>query len=114
VAHWLEERFELILSRALLEELRQTLGYPRVKKYVRLDAGAVDGLVAAFATLAVLVPGALSIQPKLRDVDDDKVLVAALEGTADYVVTGDQDLLVLGFYEQIQILTPREFLGVMP
>ncbi len=110
VALWLDGRFELILSPPLLDELRRTLEDRRVKKYVRLESAAVDGLIAALDALATPVSGGRSIPPTARDLDDDRVLAAALEGNADYVVTGNEDLLVLEQYEGIRIVTPRAFL----
>ncbi|MFH1178034.1 MAG: putative toxin-antitoxin system toxin component, PIN family [Acidobacteriota bacterium] len=46
----------------------------------------------------------------LRDPDDDWVLSAAAAGRADAIVTGDADLLALGTFQGIAILTPRQFL----
>lgn len=45
-----------------------------------------------------------------RDPDDNKILEAAVEGTCDYIVTGDKDLLDLRKYKNIKILSPAEFL----
>jgi hypothetical protein len=36
-----------------------------------------------------------------------------VEGEADYIVSGDQNLLVLGRYETIQVVTPRQFVGIL-
>jgi len=44
-----------------------------------------------------------------RDKDDDNVLACALEADADYLVTGDKDLLHLKVFEGIHIITPRDF-----
>jgi len=44
-----------------------------------------------------------------RDRDDDKILALAVAGEADYIVTGDHDLLVLKKYGSVKIITPREF-----
>lgn len=44
-----------------------------------------------------------------RDRDDDNVLAAALAGTADCIVTGDRDLLVLKKFHGIPIISPAEF-----
>ena len=49
--------------------------------------------------------------PELRDPKDTIVLAAALAGTAEVIVTGDQDLLVLGRFKGVEILTPADFLG---
>jgi uncharacterized protein len=44
-----------------------------------------------------------------RDKDDDHVLACALEAKADYLVTGDGDLLMLKKFHKTRIVTPREF-----
>lgn len=48
-----------------------------------------------------------------RDEDDNRVLEAALEGGCDYIITGDEDLLNLGKFKNIKIITPDEFLRYM-
>ena len=48
-----------------------------------------------------------------RDPDDNRILEAAVAGAADYIVTGDQDLLVLGEFEGIAIVTPTRFLAIL-
>jgi predicted nucleic acid-binding protein len=44
-----------------------------------------------------------------RDKDDLPVLGTALAGQADYLVTGDKDLLALGEFHSTVILNPRSF-----
>jgi predicted nucleic acid-binding protein len=48
-----------------------------------------------------------------RDRDDDNVLATAVAGQADIILTGDDDLLVLGEYNGIRILSPRQFVELM-
>jgi predicted nucleic acid-binding protein len=48
-----------------------------------------------------------------RDPADDKFVVAALEGKADYIVTGDADLLNLAKYQDSEIVMPRRFLQIL-
>jgi len=45
-----------------------------------------------------------------RDPKDDAIVACAEEGEAEYIVSGDHDLLSLGEYRGIQTLTPRSFL----
>ena len=45
-----------------------------------------------------------------RDPDDDWVLATAIAGQAEAIVTGDGDLLTLGVYEGVAILTPRQLI----
>lgn len=46
-----------------------------------------------------------------RNPDDDRILETAVLGAADVIVTGDQDILVMGKVHDIPILTPRVFLA---
>lgn len=45
-----------------------------------------------------------------RDPDDDKFLEAAIDGKAIYIVSGDQDLLSIKTYQDVEIVTPKEFI----
>ena len=47
----------------------------------------------------------------LRDVDDNQVLETAVVGRCSWLVTGDKDLLILGKYKDLQIVTPAQFLS---
>ena len=49
-----------------------------------------------------------------RDSDDDKFLSCAMDCKAIYVVSGDKDLLSIGKYEGIEIITAKELLARMP
>jgi len=49
-------------------------------------------------------------RPVCRDSDDDAILATAIAARADLLVTGDKDLLLLGSYEGIPIITPAECL----
>ena len=49
----------------------------------------------------------------LQDIDDNRVLEAAIEGKCSYIVTGDSDLLTLKTFQKIRILTPNDFLKII-
>ncbi len=62
---------------------------------------------------------ALPVVPKkkvelCRDPKDNMFLEAALEAKADFLITGDKDLLTLKTFKSTKILTPKEFLGWSP
>ena len=44
-----------------------------------------------------------------RDRDDDQILSCALSAEADYLVSGDKELLEIGCFERLKIISPREF-----
>lgn len=47
------------------------------------------------------------------DPDDNRVLEAAVQGKCKYIVTGDRELLKLGTFQNMQILTPDEFIDTL-
>ena len=48
------------------------------------------------------------------DPNDNKFLELAVDGNAEYIVTGDKDLLVLSSFKNILIITPARFLEMFP
>ena len=48
-----------------------------------------------------------------RDPKDDMLLALCMAGSADYLITGDKDLLVLRKFEKTHIITPKQFLKIM-
>ena len=44
-----------------------------------------------------------------RDADDDAILACAAEAEADFVITGDEDLLILESFGKAKIIRPRAF-----
>jgi predicted nucleic acid-binding protein len=48
-----------------------------------------------------------------RDPDDDKIIDCAFRAGADFIVSGDNDLLVLQKYKGVYIVTPAEYLNLV-
>jgi putative PIN family toxin of toxin-antitoxin system len=49
-----------------------------------------------------------------RDADDNRILAAALDSNCSRLVTGDADLLILKKFKTVSIISPREFLELIP
>ena len=110
---WLEDRYTLVTPLYLVEELIHVLSYPRIAKRLSLTEGEMATILTALLSKSVTTPGHLRLPGVTRDPKDDAVVACAKEGEADYIVSGDQDLLVLGEYEGIQIVTPRRFVEIL-
>lgn len=104
--------FELVLSPHLVAEVEAALRLRKLRRYLLEPAEALLWL-ADLAALADLADDTGRAQGVCRDPADDAVLSAAIEGRADVVVTGDDDLLSLEAYEGIAIVTPRTFLELL-
>jgi putative PIN family toxin of toxin-antitoxin system len=104
---------ELSSSSDILEEVAEVLidrGHIR-RRYQYPDPAAVE-FCKSVARLAVIV-GAVPEIKAVRDPDDGKIIGCAVAAGADYIVTRDKDLLSLGTYERIVMITPEEFLYVV-
>lgn len=110
---WLESLFTLVTSLYLVEELVHVLSYPRITERLRLDEEELAAVLDALLSKAEVTSGRLRLPGVTRDPKDDSVVACAKEGEADYIVSGDQDLLVLGEYEGIQVITPRQFVEIL-
>lgn len=93
----------LVTSTVLMNELEEVL----VARFAH--APSLARTVRAEIELLAEVLDASELAPVARDPDDDAVLAAAVAGDASAIVTGDSDLLVLGEYRGIRVVTPRDF-----
>lgn len=97
----------------LPEEVPRELGESIVAKPFLRDRIAADDLLAFIALLrevAELLPPIEEPYPAVtRDPDDDYLLAHALLAGADYLVSGDKDLLSLSPIEGLTILSPTDF-----
>jgi putative PIN family toxin of toxin-antitoxin system len=95
---------EILLSEPLLDEIRRNL----VKK-VKLERQTVAGIERLLRENGSLLEPATIAADTCRDTDDLHILGLAKIGKADYLVTGDDDLLVLNRFGRCRIVTPRQF-----
>jgi len=101
---------QLYSSAVLFAELADVLTRSSLRKQLAaIDKQAGDVLLDYGAAVQI-VPAAPLAKPVCRDPDDDAVLALALAAQADLIVSGDQDLLVLGQFEGIAIINPRQAL----
>jgi uncharacterized protein len=69
--------------------------------------------VAELSSLAIMTPGEITLNVVRSDPADNRYLECAVEGAADYLVTGDQDLRDLHEHGGIRIICPRRFLEAL-
>ena len=100
---------ELILSAHSLDEFERVM-----RDKLGFDSTRVARAVVLLRRIGQIVDPDLLPKPLCRDEDDDAVLALALSSGAACLVTGDDDLLVLGAIEGIPIISPRAFLTFEP
>ena len=103
----LDGQLVLVTSPPLLAELRRVLGYPKLAKVL---GGAQQLVDLVEASSVVVLP--TRVIAAVSDESDNRVLEAAVEGAADYIVSGDDHLLGLGTFQRIPVVAPGEFAKV--
>jgi len=100
---------ELYINDEILEELVSVMS----KKKFNTDAGEIEKYVEIIKSYTVKVPSK-NIPIKIsRDKDDNKILQCGVDGNVDFIITGDDDLLVLGTHEKIKIVKPKDYLDLV-
>jgi putative PIN family toxin of toxin-antitoxin system len=108
-----ERELLLFTSRALLSELSEVLQRERFASPVAKTGKSVRQMLTRYRRLATVLTTSRLPAPVSRDADDDAVLACAVAARADFIVTGDQDLLVLAEYAGIQIVTVAAMLTIV-
>lgn len=102
-------RFTAIYSTDILLEIIKVLGREKFHKKYHIQPDDIAALIDLIRLRGELVIPKKSVSA-CRDPKDNKFLEAALMGEADFVVSGDADLLDMVLFEQIPIIQSAEFL----
>jgi putative PIN family toxin of toxin-antitoxin system len=100
---------ELFTTDEILQEVAGVLS----RKKFDVDKKEIEDYIKIIESYSIKIILRNEIEKICRDKDDDKILQCGLEGNADFIVTGDDDLLVLEKYKAIRIVKPREYLDIL-
>ena len=97
--------FNLVLCDDIIREFEGIL----IKKFklTSTDVSEISAIVSEAASEILHKLGPIS--NICRDPNDDMIIACAIDVAADYIVTGDEDLLILKHYKDIIIINPRNF-----
>lgn len=104
LAAWRQGGVDLILSRYILDEMARVL--PKLAR-IKLTGDEIRDLADSFMFMADVVEPTGETDGRLRDSADQQILGTWHAAKADYLITGDKDLL--GLADEYPIITPAEF-----
>ena len=107
---FLNGEFILIESEEMLAEIRDVLFRPKFN-YISLIEK--ENFIKNLLSLCNIVEPKQKIDIIKDDPDDNIILECALEGNADYIISGDEHLLGLKEFKGIKIISPKEFLNIL-
>jgi putative PIN family toxin of toxin-antitoxin system len=103
---WSQRLIVPLLSKETFSEFRRVLSYPKFSLTAEEIRAIIDDEILPFFEV---VEVELTGETFCRDPDDDKFLAVAAAGNANWLITGDRDLLDMGSYGTIMIVTPRQY-----
>ncbi|MES2971891.1 MAG: PIN domain-containing protein [Patescibacteria group bacterium] len=99
------ENYEIVLSSLLLEEIMDKL-----KRKAKAPHRWLRIIRQRFDDLCEIVTTTTPESPITRDPNDEHVVIAAKLTNCKLIISGDKDLLELGSYKGIQIISSRQFM----
>lgn len=106
VTAWREAQFDVVSSLQQLEEIGRVMGYEKIRKVLKWSPETIGRFLEQLLLRVELAEPQELVDEPLRDVSDSP-LASLVASKADFLVTGDGDLLALR--ERFSILTPAEF-----
>lgn len=107
-----DRKFIAVTSLDILAEIRQVLRRAKIRKYHGWTDEQIDTFIIFFFAQSAVTEGKLTVNLS-RDPHDNKFLACAREGNAEYLVSGDDDLLQIKVFHGTQIVSPAAFLAVL-
>ncbi len=99
------EKIKLILSLGIIKEFEEVINRPKFG-FSKIE---IEDAVKEILSLSEIVFPTTKIGIIKEDIDDNKILEAAVDGVVDYVISGDPHLLSLKNFKNIKILNTSQF-----
>jgi putative PIN family toxin of toxin-antitoxin system len=112
----LNAKLDLVLSPALLEEISLVLNYEKIRKlFIKrsVTPQQIKDALQKIVKTTIVVSGKTKVNRIDKDPSDNMLLSCALEGKADFIISGDHHLTDLVSFEGISIVNPDIFLKLM-
>jgi putative PIN family toxin of toxin-antitoxin system len=109
---WRRGDFILVTSREIVKEVNHVLHLPRVQVKYHLAESDIQSFVLTLIHQGNCVSGELALKGAAPDPGDDKIISCAIEGEAQFIVTGDKALQQIKEYHGIKIINAEQFISV--
>lgn len=107
ISAWDNHSFDIVISEFQLAEIARVMEYPKVKKLLKWDEVQIQAFIRQLCLrVEVIDISGITVQVP-TDSDDAPILATLIAARADFLISGDKDLLVL--HEKYPIESPAEF-----
>jgi putative PIN family toxin of toxin-antitoxin system len=108
---WLSDQVQVVTAPELVAELTEVLQRPKILAYIQPQEAQI--ILETIRRKAELLPPLGTVPPYTRDPKDDKFVACAIIGNAQYLVSVDEDILVLQQVGSVQMVTPFTLLPLL-
>jgi len=113
ITHWLRKEFILLYTPAMYDEYQDVLNRTWLHERLANVPKRIPEFIQTIHIFGELVKGYVNVTGTVRDPFDEMFLVCAILGNADYIISGDKDLLSLDSFRETKIAGPTEFLVIL-
>ena len=100
---------ELYITDDILKEIASALS----RKKFNLNIERINEYLQIIESFSIKLSSKNKYEEISRDKDDNKILQCGIDGNVDFIITGDNDLLVLENYKNIKIIKAKEYLDIV-
>jgi hypothetical protein len=110
---WRRGDFILVTSPKTVEEVNHVLHLPRIQLKYHLAESDIQAFVLTLIHKSNCVSRELALKNVAPDPGDDKIISCAIEGEAQFIVTGDKALQEVKEYQCVKIISAQQFISVL-
>jgi len=112
----IQGKFLLVMSPYIWDEMERAFQYQRIVKVLKqkdIPPAEIKAFLSILKDISLTVAGSVAVEAVKDDPLDNPIVACAVEGEADFIVSGDHHLTDLGAYRHIRIVNPAIFLGII-
>lgn len=107
---WKEGRIIPLFSRDTFYEFKTVLEYPKFSLSLQHRKNIIEEEILPYIEVVEIIDPVTGL---CRDPDDDKFIACAVSASADFIVTGDKDLLAIGRYKSVKMISGSALLKIL-
>ena len=108
-----KDKISLLASDEIIAEITAVLLYPRIMKRIGKSHEYLKAFMERIWSVAIITEGKIQVAIINDDPSDNKYLACAIEGKADFIISGDRHLKDLRAFKGIKIVDPASFLEII-
>jgi len=112
----IQGKFLLVVSPYIWKEIERVFQYPKIVKELRqknISPEDINEFLSILEDLSLTVPGNITVEAVKNDPSDNAIIACAVEGEADFIISGDHHLTDLEAYRHTRIVNPETFLRII-